>query len=175
MRFMGAVQKTFLLVCLLGLCVQAGRAEPVKDLPGWTNTRWGMTLAQLRKVHPEMTIGVDYSGFTAGRLPNVTIGDATLQVNLGFKNVGGQAKEGAADPPQSEWRLNRVELVGPEDACYRLTEALTAKYGQPSHNEPRFHLWVLPTTTVRQVISPVSVETDKCIIIYHATEKSDNL
>lgn len=169
MRVVAMLFAAMLLGCI------AVEAEPQKDLPGWTNTRWGMTVEQLRKVHPEMTIGEDYMGFTAGRLPDVSVGDTRLNVYLQFKGVGGQAKEGQQPLPQSEWRLGRVELVADKDACYRLAETLTAKYGQPSHNEPKFHLWVLPTTTIRLVVSIVSASEDKCIVIYHPTEKSDSL
>ena len=154
---------------------QASLAEPVKDLPGWTNTRWGMSLDELRKIHPEMTIGKDGHGFTAATLPDVQVGDTTLHVFLEFKGVGGQAKVGQGDPPQAEWRLNRVELVAPESACYRLVETLTAKYGQPARSERDFHLWVLPSTTIRLVVGIASVETNECLVIYHPTEKSDSL
>jgi hypothetical protein len=134
-----------------------------------------MSVEQLRKIHPEMTIGEDYMGFTAGRLPDVSVGDTKLSVYLQFKDVGGQAKQGQQPLPQSEWKLGRVELVADKSACYKLAETLTAKYGQPAHSEPTFHLWVLPTTTVRLVVSLVSAHEDKCIVIYHPTDKSDSL
>ena len=145
------------------------------DLKGWTNTRWGMTLEDLRKVQPRVTIGVDYFGLTAGKLPDVTIGDSTLQVFLDFKGVGGSGTPGIEDPQQPEWRLSRVELMTDVRDCSRLTEALTAKYGKPSQSEPDYHLWIFPTTTVRQVISLIKGGADKCFIIYHPTVRSDNL
>lgn len=147
-------------------------AEPVKDLAGWSDTRWGMSVDDLTKLHHDFTIGVDNYGSTAGRLPDLTIGNTPFQVFFMFPGVGGLRKEGTTEPPKSEWRLSRVELFNADsNACYSVTEPLLGKYGQPAKRESGFNLWILPTTTIRQV----STSGLHCVIIYHPSVKNDNL
>lgn len=161
------------LVLVLGILLPiSANAQLVKDIPGWSDTRWGMSPDDLMKVHPEFTIGVDRYGFTAGRLPDLTLGEAKFEVTLMFEGVGGLRKVGSSDPepPKEQWRLVRVELRNPNiDACYRVTESLLGKYGPPNKQESKFYLWVLPTTTVRRV-SHID-----CTLIYHPSENTDNL
>jgi len=146
----------------------------LSDLSGWSGTRWGMSPAQIKKVHPEMTIGAGQFGFTAGRVPDMTIAEATFKIYLQFAGVGGmrRADHSEPEPPEAEWKLARVELHGPLDACYRVNEGLLAKYGQPTKIDGNLSLWVMPTTTVRLIKS--GLEPD-CEIIYHPTEKGDGL
>jgi hypothetical protein len=160
-----------LFACLLPSATFA--AETVKDIAGWSDTRWGMSVEELSRLHPDFTIGVDKYGLTAGRLSDLTIGGEQFQAYLMFEGAGGLARADGSvpEPPKEKWRLVRVEIRNPkQDACYRVTESLLGKYGQPTKREEGFNLWVLPTTTIRQV----SNYTD-CAIIYHPTEKSDNL
>ena len=144
----------------------AAKAEPVKDIAGWSDTRWRMSPDELTRLYPNFSIGFDNDGFKAGRLPNVTIGGTQFQVYLGFEGVGGMRMAWSLfDPPTSQWRLLRVKLRNPDaNACNRVTASLLGKYGQPTSHESGFYLWVLPTTTVRQVWR------NDCLIIYHPTE-----
>jgi hypothetical protein len=147
-------------------------AVPVADLAGWSNTRWGMSLDDLIKVRPEMTLGNDIYGFSVGRLPDVMIENVPFRVFLRFEGTLGQRKGKSAEPelPKSKWRLNEVDLIGPVDACDHVTETLIAKYGQATRqNQTGFHLWVLSTTTVRQIVS------SECRIIYQPTDKNNDL
>lgn len=160
------------LFCFL-IPIATAAAESVKDIPGWSDTRWGMSVDEISKLHPDFTIGVDKYGSTAGRLPDLTISGEPFQVYLMFEGVGGLAKADGSvpEPPSDRWRLVRVEIRNPkQNACYRVSESLLGKYGQPNQREAGFNLWVLPTTTIRQVFSRID-----CAIIYHPTEKSDNL
>lgn len=159
------------LVLAFGIMLPGAEAEAPKDSLGWSNTRWGMSPNDLVKLRPDFTIGVDKYGSTAGRLPDLTIAGSQFQVSFMFEGAGGQSTAGSSEPQpsQDQWRLVRVELRGPQDACYRVTEALLGKYGQPTKQESGFNLWVFLTTTVRQVS-----RTD-CGIIYHPTENYDNL
>jgi hypothetical protein len=167
----GRILASLAVVLVLNLAV-ASFAAPLKDLAGWSGTRWGMSPAQIKKVHPEMTIGKTKYGGTAGRVPDMTIADATFEVDLEFAGIGDLRKPGSTEPepPVSDWKLARVTLLGPPDAFYRVDQPLLAKYGQPTKVDDGLKVWVLPTTTIRLIkLDP------HCLIFYDPTYKGDSL
>jgi hypothetical protein len=177
------------LLTLLALPVTA-QSQTTKDIPGWSDTRWGMTLDEVRKSHSEMVLAPEYHHWTTDnrgksvqqlkdeleamnreggecrssadvptwKLPDLTISDGSFRVCLEFKGE----------------RLRRVELIGPETSCYSIAETLTAKYGQPAKQDRGFHLWLMPTTTIR-LIDSADMGNTHCKIIYHETEHNDAL
>ncbi|HVT16425.1 MAG TPA: hypothetical protein VHQ90_09645 [Thermoanaerobaculia bacterium] len=147
------------------VATSAALAAVVQDIAGWADTRWGMSFYDLRKTHPDLKLETRYSPSSyVGRLPDVTIGTKPFQIYLQFDGMERAGSSGG------DWFLKRVELQSTATACYYVAETLIAKYGQPTKQESELTIWVLPTTTVRQVIS-----LGKCIIIYYPTDKSDNL
>jgi hypothetical protein len=179
------------VVFLMTLAVPVtAQSQPAKDIPGWSDTRWGMTLDEARKSHSEMVAASEYHHWTtdnrgksieqlkeelaamdreAGdchssadaptwKLADLTISGSSFRVCLQFKGE----------------RLRRVELIGPENACYSIAETLTAKYGQPAKQERGFHLWLMPTTTIR-LIDSANMGDNHCKVIYRETEHNDAL
>jgi len=184
--------RTFALVVLLtalALPVTA-QSQPAKDIPGWSDTRWGMTPDEVRKTHADMVAASGYHHWTtdnrgksiqqlreelaamnqeAGdchssadaptwKLPDLAISGGSFRVCLQFKSE----------------RLRRVELIGPVDSCYAIAETLTAKYGQPAQARAGFHLWLMPTTTIR-LLENGYMGDSHCRVIYHETERTDAL
>jgi hypothetical protein len=92
------------------------------------------------------------------KLADLAISGGSFKVCLQFKDA----------------RLRRVELIGPVNSCYSIAETLTAKYGQPAKQERGFHLWLMPTTTIRLIESGDMGDTH-CKVIYHETEHSNAL
>jgi hypothetical protein len=146
------------------------------DLEGWAGTRWGMNPEAIQKVHPEMAIGKGPFGLTAGVM-ETTVVNARFHVFFEFADVGGMhmTTDTRPEPPQGDWKLARVELHGPRDACLRVNEALISKYGQPSKVDRSMNLslWIMPTTTIR-LIDGDAISSD-CEVIYHPTQKADSL
>jgi hypothetical protein len=147
-------------------------ASPVKDLLGWKDIRWEMSVERLKKLHPELTIGPDEHGFTVGVLPNVRIGDSEFRVHLGFRGVGGNRIPGDDRPElqQSEWRLKRIDLKGFVTACDRANTVLLGKYGPPAKRQYGLDSWVFPTTTI-----VAGVAGGECIVAYLPSDKGDNV
>jgi hypothetical protein len=108
-----------------------------KDIAGWTDTKWGMGVAELLRLHPEITIGKDFLGGTAGTIP-VKIGELSFTAYLTFDNVGSNREKSdkSPEPPQSEWKLATVELylksADADQACRVISMTLTGKYGEPT-------------------------------------------
>jgi len=171
-------------------CVYATKADAqvVRDIPGWSDTKWGITPDEVRKTHPEMVVASPYhprttdnrgksiqqlreelaamrqeAGDCHSSADNPTWKLADLMISGGSFRVCLQFNKGE--------QLRRVELIGPGNSCYSIAETLTAKYGQPAKQERGFHLWLMPTTTIRLVESP----DDWCRVIYHETEHSNAL
>jgi hypothetical protein len=150
-----------------------------RDLPGWSDTRWGMHPDDISKRHPDLTIAPNQYGRTVGKLDAVTLGGAQFSIELQFDGAPEEKGDSSGVLPKAQWKLARVELHGPKDSCYRIAESLTAKYGPPTKHDPPeysmgdFYLWAFPTTTIRNVSS--SLGGGDCNIIYHPTENSDNL
>jgi hypothetical protein len=143
-----------------------------------------MDVGTLQKLHPEMTIGKDRFGFTAGVIP-LEIGGQAFQAYLGFENVGGQRKteDKSPEPPQSEWKLAVVTLsLQTEDdkavwTCDQVANSLRGKYGTPAKNfrDGEVLWWVMPSTTIIKIANkgvPGTQFKPSCEIRYLPTQIS---
>lgn len=175
------------LVAVLAYAMTAlvcGAQETKRDIPGWSDTQWGMGLAALQKLHPEMTIGKGRFDLTAGVIP-LEIGGQQFHAYLGFENVGGQRKRDdiSPEPPQSEWKLAEVELWLETDdrkalgVCEDVANSLRGKYGGPtkSFRGGEVLWWVMPSTTIIKVAGegvPGTKFKPSCSIRYFPTQIS---
>jgi len=149
-----------------------------------------MTLDEAKKAHPEMVAASEYH-----RWPTDNRGKSVEQLTEELAAMDQEAGDcrSSADAPTwkladltisgssfrvclqfKDERLRRVELIGPENVCYSIAETLTAKYGQPAKQERGFHLWLMPTTTIR-LIDSATMGDNHCKVIYHETEHNDAL
>lgn len=167
-----------------GPTLVCGAQETKHDISGWSDTQWGMGIAQLKSLHPDMTIGKDRFGLTAGVIP-LEIDSQKFHAHLKFQNVGGQRKvdDTSPEPPQSEWKLATVELwLETEDdkavwVCENVANSLRGKYGDPtkSFGGGETLWWVMPSTTVIKIANkgvPGTKFKPSCWIRYFPTQIS---
>jgi hypothetical protein len=193
MRFAGLVAVMATAILSLSTTGTAGSVEVKSgtepshnpDISGWSDTRWGMGVATLRKLHPEMTIGKDNFGFTAGVI-TAEIAGSKFNVYLYFGNVGGMRHSGdpSPEPPEADWKLAEVNVyLETEDnsavhACEVVGDSLRGKYGTPtkafSGGETLW--WITPTTRIIKSSSEaVGKIKARCSVRYSPMPGTDKL
>lgn len=111
----------------------------VKDVPGWNNTRWGMTIKQVQALYPFRDTEPSPDGGNQVGLYNVKLDGHQYEARFVFKqdkliavSLGWKPKAGDSTSPSSEIRKN-----------------LAFKHGTP---EEKFkgvvYVWSLPTTKI---------------------------
>ena len=161
-------------------------ADAKRDIPGWSDTSWGMSVAALKKLHPDMIINKDQFDRTAGVIP-VEIDNQQFHAYLQFQGVGSLRKsdDTSPEPAQSEWKLGTVELWLETDddkavwVCENIANSLRGKYGDPtkSYDGGEVLWWVMPTTTIIKIANkgvPGSKFKPSCWIRYLPTQVSGN-
>lgn len=149
-----------------------------------------MTLEEVRKSHSEMVAAPEYHHWSTDNR-----GKSIQQLKNELEAMNQENEDCRSSAEAPTWkladltisgssfraclqfkaeRLRRVELIGPENACYSVAESLTAKYGQPAKQDRGVHLWLMPTTTIR-LIGSTGMGDNHCKVIYHETEHNDAL
>jgi hypothetical protein len=158
--------KTFSIIFWVGscvtLCAQQAAQEKPADVGGWSTTRWGMTLAEIRatagypvEMLEDSPAEFPYNGRQIGiRRIEVEIGDWRIPVRVEFLSP-------------ADARLNGVDLIVGND-CPRkrtfesLKQSLIEKYGKPADQNSsttrsiqgvvivlQTVLWSFPSTSIK--------------------------
>lgn len=191
--------KTLLLtLCLLFTITAAAQTPPPKDLPGWQETRWGMTTEEVLKAVEPAPVKLDKRAFLSrggdGGKPFDRYGYADYETTV---QVLGEDYKATFYMDVKTDRLMQVTLrpakYGLKDyiseaAFTQLSEALTQKYGTPTGQEDdrskgaftrkemvsRTRQWVFPTTAIRlHYMGLEDVEMYSLTVTYSPSKNKD--
>lgn len=134
------------------------QAQQVQDIQGWNNTRWGMTYAEVRSLHPIGNLQVSQSATSFSHFASMdgfNVGESSYKVEFYFNSD----------------RLESVILRWDENGqspYYSLFNNLNNRYGQAENvvsslpqNFVYQKQWNMPTTAITMTI-PVGI----CPAIY---------
>jgi hypothetical protein len=122
----------------------------IPDLPGWRNTRWGMSMEQVKSMYP-FTDGVEGAPDNLRMVgkTNIVIDDHTYRVRFVFLNSYGLESVNFASD-LSEVDSYRVRKT--------VADELQARYGKPDEKSELFTpspyvtmRWYLPTTFINYI------------------------
>lgn len=153
------MRKAIVINIIFLLCLASSLSAQPKDVTGWNNTRWGMTVDEVIKTlkgkaelvdKPNKTVSPSKLGpvLTLARITNIEINAEAFQVFFHFDEI--------------QKKLVRVvvsskENAPPESQFISLENMLMSMYGKPASSEDNKdptvggtfkRSWIFPSTTV---------------------------
>lgn len=164
---MAAERKDYRPRKLLSQCAALGLAAAIaglsaaaqtrpRDIDGWNEVKWGMTVDQVRELHPG-AIQSDTAAWTHLQLPAIHAGDIPLEVDAGARKPSGRVTlitlwcaYGLPDGVRGA-----APQLGPRDFD-TLKDALLRKYGSPrdelssvdAGDSLHSYYWVFPSGSI---------------------------